>query len=170
MSPALAGGIGWVDLAMGGLLLLSVLVGLARGVVFEVLALAGWFIAWFAALWFTPVVLPHVPVGGPGSGLNYGVTFACVFLVALVAWGVAARLVRSLIRATPLSGIDRLLGAGFGLVRGLLVLLVAATLVGVSPWARAPQWQESRGAAWLAALLDELRPYFGDDNHQHTIA
>jgi membrane protein required for colicin V production len=53
-------------------LVLSVLVGLMRGFVFELLSLAGWFAAYFVGLWWTPSFQPHVHVGAPGSTLNYG--------------------------------------------------------------------------------------------------
>ena len=152
--------LGWVDIGMAAFLLLSVLIGLARGFVFELLSLAGWFAAWFAGLWLTPMFVGFIHIGDPASGLNYGVTFACVFLVALVAWSLGARLVRALIRATPLSAFDRLLGAGFGCVRGLVVLLVVATVVAVSPWGQSIAWQRSQGVAWLNTVLHELRPLF----------
>ena len=155
--------LGWVDIALAAFLLLSVLIGLARGFVFELLSLAGWFAAYFAGLWLTPMFQGQVPIGEPGSALNYGATFAIVFLLALVVWSLAARLVRALIRATPLSAFDRLLGAGFGFVRGLVVLLVVATVVGISPWGQAPAWQRSQGVVWLNAVLHELRPLFTNE-------
>lgn len=162
--------LGWVDIALTCFLLLSTLLGLVRGFVFELLSLVGWFVAYFAALWATPYALPHVHVGAAGSHLNYGVTFACVFLVALVLWGLAARLVRALIRATPLSVVDRFLGAGFGLARGLVVLLLLTAVVGFSPWRHAPAWQQSQGAGWLQAMLEELRPLFTSDPSPYTTA
>ena len=158
--------LGWVDIALGLFLALSVIVGLLRGFVFELLSLAGWFAAYFVALWFTPSFQQELHVGAPGSALNYGATFACVFLVALVVWSLAARLVRALVRATPLSAFDRLLGAGFGFARGLVVLLVLATVVGVSPWGRSMAWQRSQGVAWLNGVLHELRPLFVNEVSQ----
>ena len=116
--------LGWVDIGLLLFMALSIVVGLVRGVVFEILSLAGWVVAYIAAQLLTPLVQPHTSIGQPGSALNHAVAFACVFLVSLVLWGLGARLVRLLIRATPLSSLDRLLGAAFGLVRGLLVLLL----------------------------------------------
>jgi membrane protein required for colicin V production len=155
--------LGWVDIGLALFLALSVIVGLARGFVFELLSLAGWFAAYFAGLWFTPSFQPHIHIGDAGSSLNYGATFACVFLAALIIWSLAARLVRALIRATPLSAFDRLLGAAFGFARGLVVLLVAATIVGISPWGQSIAWQRSQGVVWLNAVLHELRPLFTNE-------
>jgi membrane protein required for colicin V production len=162
--------VSWLDIGLLAFLALSMLIGLMRGFVFELLSLAGWFVAYFAARFGTPVAQPWLHIGEPGSNLNYGATFACVFLVALVVWSIAARLVRALIRATPLSAIDRVLGAGFGLVRGLIVLLIAVLLIGVSPWGKAAFWQQSMGVAWLNAVVNELRPLFSTDVSQHPQA
>jgi len=157
----------WVDIALGGFLAISVIVGVLRGFVFELLSLAGWFVAYFAGVWATPSAQRYIHIGDPGSALNYGVTFACVFVVALVVWGIGARLVRAMIRATPLSPVDRLLGAGFGLARGLVVLLVVATIVSVSPLGVSAAWKHSQGAVWLQALLQELRPVFINEVSPH---
>jgi membrane protein required for colicin V production len=162
--------ISWLDIGLLAFLLLSVIVGLVRGVVFELLSLAGWFAAYFVALYATPSFQDWIHIGAPGSSLNYAATFACVFLVSLVVWSVGARLVRALIRATPLSPFDRLLGAGFGLVRGVVVLLIAALLIGVSPWGQAPMWRQSMGVAWLNSVVHELRPLLFQDNSQHPSA
>ncbi len=162
--------IGWVDIALMIFVLISVVVGLMRGFVFELLSLAGWFAAFFAGRWFTPVAQPYIHIGEPGSTLNYGTTFACVFIATLIVWSLAARLVRALIRATPLKAIDRLLGACFGMLRGLVVLLVVATVVGVSPLAGSMAWQQSRGAVWLNVLLQELRPVLANELPQYPSA
>jgi membrane protein required for colicin V production len=162
--------VSWLDIGLLAFLGLSMLIGLMRGFVFELLSLAGWFAAYFAARFGTPTAQPWLHIGEAGSSLNYGATFACVFLVALVVWSIAARLVRALIRVTPLSAVDRVLGAGFGLVRGLVVLLIAALLIGVSPWGQSAFWQQSMGVAWLNAVVKELRPLLSNDVPQHPQA
>jgi membrane protein required for colicin V production len=150
--------IGWVDAALLAVLAVSVVVGILRGFVFEVLSLVGWIAAWFAAQWFAPVAAPYVPVGVPGSALNLGVAFALVFVLALIVWAIAARLIRLLIQATPLSVPDRGLGALFGALRGVVLLLAVAAVVGLTPAVKSVSWQHSRGAGVLAALLDGLMP------------
>jgi membrane protein required for colicin V production len=150
--------VGWVDIALLLFMALSVVVGLMRGVVFEVLSLAGWLVAYVAAQLLTPLVQPHTSIGAPGSALNHAVAFASVFFLSLLLWGLSARLVRVLIRATPLSSFDRLLGAGFGMVRGLLVLLVLALALSFTPLAKWPSFQRSQGVAWLNAVVKEIMP------------
>lgn len=151
--------LGWVDIGLLLFMVLSVVVGLMRGVVFEILSLAGWVVAYLAAQLLTPLVQPHTSIGQPGSALNHAVAFASVFLVSLVLWGLGARLVRVLIRATPLSSIDRLLGACFGVVRGLLVLLLLALVIGFTPIAKWPSMQRSEGVAWLNMVVKEIMPW-----------
>ena len=150
--------IGWVDWCMLAVLVLSFVVGALRGLVFEVLTVVGWFVAWFAALWAGPLLAPHLPIGTSGSLLNQGAAFALAFIAVLIVWGLLSRLVRSLIHATPLSAIDRLLGAVFGVLRGAILLLLLAVFVAHTPAGNSAPWQVSIGAAWLNTALRALGP------------
>jgi membrane protein required for colicin V production len=161
--------ISWVDATLAGVLLVSVIVGMVRGVTFELLSLAGWVAAWFAAQWLAPAVAPHLPVGSPGSPLNHGAAFALTFVAALIVWSLVSRLVRLLIHATPLSVPDRLLGAVFGLIRGVVLLLAVTTVVGFTPLAKSAAWQQSRGAAALNAALQVLLPLLPPEVSKHLV-
>ena len=162
--------LGWVDIGLLAFLVLSIGFGLVRGLVFEVLSALGWVAAYFGAQWLAPLAEPYIHVGDPGSALNHGVAFASAFLVTLVVWSLAARLVRALVHATPLSPVDRLLGAGFGLVRGVVVLMALATLIGLTPLQRSPAWQQSEGVIWLNAALQGLKPLLPPGLSQHLPA
>lgn len=163
-------GISPLDWLLLGILGLSVLIGVWRGLVFEVLSLIGWVAAYFAAQWFAPLMAPHLPVGAAGSGINHAAAFAVTFILSLIAWGLAARLVRLLVSASPLSVIDRVLGAGFGLMRGLVLLLVIATLVAMTPVSRSPSWSGSYGAAVLNVMLQGIKPVLPVEIAQHLPA
>jgi len=138
---------------------LSVLMGLARGFIGEVLALAGWVLAfWFAwqfgdalAARFTAVEQPSIRLL-----LGYGLCFLAVLLVG----GIVGFLMRKIVAGGGLSGNDRLLGMVFGLVRGLALVTVTVLLLGFTPLPRDPWWQQSRllpafqgYAQWLSARL-----------------
>ena len=145
----------WVLLV---LLAVSVLVGLWRGFIFECLSLAGWVAAWFAAQWASPHLAPHLPVGEPGSALNLAAALTICFVIALVVWSLVARLVRLLVHATPLSIVDRLLGAGFGALRAAVLGLVVVSVVALTPAAQSPAWRASLGVRGLTQALGTLKP------------
>jgi membrane protein required for colicin V production len=148
----------WVDWVFIAILALSVVVGLIRGLVFEVLSLLGWVAAYVAAQWLAPELAPHLPVGKPGSGLNHAAAFACTFVGTLIVWALLARLLRMVIHATPLSGVDRVLGATFGIARALVVMLAITTVVMLTSLYKTPAWQASRGAVWLNGALHGIKP------------
>ena len=150
--------LGWIDWALLAVLALSVLVGLWRGLVFELMSLVGWVVAYAVAQVASPRVADYVPIGAPDSALHQGAAFAATFVLTLLAWALLSRLVRLVVHATPLTALDRVLGAGFGLLRGGVLLLALATLVAFTPAVRAPAWQASHGAAWLALALQGLKP------------
>jgi membrane protein required for colicin V production len=163
-------GLGWVDWTLLAVLAVSALVGLVRGFVFEAMSLAGWIVAWFAAQWFAADLGRHLPVGTPGGALNHVAAFVLTFVAALVAWSLLSRLVRLIVHATPLSPADRALGAGFGLLRGTVLLLALATVVALTPAAQSVAWRQSQGALWLNTAMQGLKPVLPVDLARHRPA
>ncbi|WP_246312500.1 CvpA family protein [Pseudaquabacterium terrae] len=162
--------LGWIDWSLLAVLTLSVLIGLWRGLVFELMSLLGWVVAYIVAQAFSPALGTYIPIGTPGSALHQGVAFAITFVLALVVWSLLARLVRLVIHATPLTLPDRALGGAFGLLRGVVLLLVVATLVTFTPAARSAAWTDSKGAAWLGSLLKGLKPVLPAEIVRHLPA
>ena len=162
--------LGWVDWTLLAVLAVSLLLGLSRGLVFELMSLLGWVVAYVAAQMFSLQVAAQLPIGLPGSALNLGAGFALSFIGVLIAWTLLARLVRLLVHATPLTLIDRSLGAAFGLARGGVLLLVLATLVSFTPAARSQSWQDSQGAAWLQLALQGIKPVLPAEVARHLPA
>jgi membrane protein required for colicin V production len=138
-----------------------------RGLTFEILSLLGWVAAWFAGLWFGPMIAPHLSIESPS--LNHIAAFTIAFVVALIVCGLAARAVSALVGKTPLKPLDRLFGAVFGVLRALLVLLVVTIVVTHTPASSAAAWRESRGAAWLEAMLHDLMPLVAPELTEPTL-
>ena len=128
----------WLDGIILGILVLSVLIGLMRGLVAEVLSL----VAWIAAFWVAAVFGPDVAglfensISLPMAriALGYAICFFGVLLLGMLVRFAARRLIWS----TGLSGIDRLLGVLFGFVRGVLVVTILVFLVGLTAVTREP--------------------------------
>jgi membrane protein required for colicin V production len=160
----------WVDIALLAVLGLSAVIGLWRGLVYELMSLAGWVVAYVVAQHYGTSVATWLPVGEAGSTLRALLSYATTFAAMLLVWTLLAKLARAMISATPLSVVDRALGAGFGLARGLFILLVAALVVTATPASRSAAWQSSRGAAWLSALLHGVKPALPADLGRHLDA
>ncbi|MFM8346093.1 MAG: CvpA family protein [Betaproteobacteria bacterium] len=151
-----------VDVAMLIVLAVSAGVGVWRGFVYEAASLLGWVVAYVGAQRFSPWLMAQWFLQGYTPELGRGSAFVVLFLVILLVWAVAARLLRRVVHATPLQVPDRLGGAAFGLVRGVLILLVVATVVGWTPLKDSEGWQASQGRVWLERLIEGLRPYWPD--------
>jgi len=142
-------GLGWVDWTLALLGLISVLVGLWRGLVYELLSLAAWVMAWLVALNWGPELAARLPLNEAGTAPRVALGYALCFMGTLLLGALLARLLRMLVAATPLRWIDRLLGAVFGAARGALLLLAVVIVVGWTPLSRSSAWQSSQVAVWL---------------------
>lgn len=147
-----------VDLVLGLGVGASVLVGIWRGFVKEVLSLIGWGVSYFSAQWWGTQAGAWVPIGEPGTRLNALAGMVLVFLASWMAWAVLTWAMREMLAATGLGGTDRLLGAVFGLFRGLLVALVVYTMASMTPLTQWAPWQQSQALPWLNTVLVGLRP------------
>jgi membrane protein required for colicin V production len=157
----------WIDLALGLVLLISALVGVMRGLVLEVLSLLGWVVSYVVAQMLAPVVSSIIPIGAPGSALNHAAALIVSFIAVMIVWTLLVKLIRALLHATPLQMVDRVLGAGFGLLRGGVIVLLIATVVMLTPMSRARAWQQSLGAAWLAQALYAFKPMLPESLGRH---
>ena len=159
--------LGWVDIALLAVFCLSVLVGLWRGFVFEIVSLLGWLVAFIIANAAGPLLADYLPMGDAGSSARLWTAYVLVFVVLLLTCTLLARMLRALVAATPLSFVDHLLGGVFGVVRGALVLVVVALLVLLSPYATSAPWKNSHGSLWLGLALEGLKPVLPQSLNVH---
>ena len=146
----------WIAVA---LLVVSLLFGLVRGLVFEVISLAGWVAAFFGAQWFAADVAAWLPISGdPEASWRYALAFVLVFVAVAFGVGLLAALIRKLIAAVGLRPVDRMLGAVFGLARGAVALLAVAVVVHLLSLSESAWWREAHSAVVLDAALQGLKP------------
>jgi len=150
------------DLLLLAVIGVSALFGLMRGFIGVLASLLAWLLAGWAAFRFgAQVALMFAGGAEPGPGqllAGYGVSFLVVLLiVGVVGWGV-----RQLVKSIGLSGLDRALGLGLGVVRGGFVACMLVLLMGLTSMPREPAWHDSEvlpvllpGAQWLSGWLPD---------------
>jgi membrane protein required for colicin V production len=151
------------DYAVIGIVALSLALGLWRGVVSELIALAAWVLAVMAALEFG---------GEAGNFLFFKIAdpairalagCALVFVVVLVAMSLVRLAVHSMVKALGLSLSDRLLGMFFGVARGVLVVMALVAAGGLTSAPQQPWWKQAALAPPLETAVLAAKPWLPDD-------
>ncbi len=148
----------FVDWTLIGILGLSCLVGVWRGLVYEVLSVFVWIAAFVLAQWFAPEVAIKLPMTGSAQSLRYAAAFVLVFVGTAFVAGLITQLIKKLVAAVGLRPVDRTLGAIFGLFRGAILLLAIAVVMNMTALRSQADWQASKGATMLTELLTKLKP------------
>jgi len=144
----------WVDYVIIGIIALSALIGLARGLIREVVSLGVWLAA-VAAAWFfyQPVAARLEPlIATPSVRIAAAVLLIVIgmlILGAIVGW-----LLTLLVDKTGLTGTDRLLGVVFGAARGAVLVALLVFLGSLTPVTQDPWWQDSKLRGHFQVLAD----------------
>lgn len=147
------------DWVLLGVLLASMVVGFWRGLVYEVLSLAGWVAAFVVAQWLAPEVVGWLPfVKGAPASVQYAVAFAVVFVGTVFAAGMVSWLIKKLVETVGLRPLDRTLGGVFGLARGVVLLLALTVVLQLTGVSRDAWWSTAQGPVWLDLVLTGLKP------------
>lgn len=147
------------DWVLLGVLLASMLVGFWRGLVYEVLSLAGWVAAFILAQWMAADAVVFLPfLQEAAAQVQYAVAFGLVFVVALFAAGLLSWLVKKLVETVGLRPVDRALGGIFGLARGVVLLLALTVVLQLLGMTSEGWWQNASGPVWLDTMLKGLKP------------
>ena len=148
-----------VDWVLLVLLIGSLALGAWRGLVFEVLSLAGWVLALLAARAAVPWLADALPMGALPPPLRLGAAFLGAFVATLFAAGILAALARKLVSSVGLRPVDRVLGAGFGALRALLLLALLALVVNLLGLRQPLGWAGTRGGQVLDDVLLAIQPW-----------
>lgn len=148
----------FIDLFLLTVLLVSVVIGMFRGLVYEVLATFGWIASFWIAQRFADDAAAWLPLAGAAEPLRLAAGFVCLLVVCMLGFGLMAVVGKKLMQSLGLSPVDRTLGAGFGLARGLVALLAVTVVAGLTPLGQQAAWQDSPGAKLLRGALAGLKP------------
>ena len=162
----------WADVVIGIVVVLSVLLAAAQGFFLEIFSLAGTVFGYLAAAWgyarLAPTFEPYVKTQWAANAAAFLTIFIAVTLLA----SAMGRLVRATMKEVGLRWFDRVLGGVFGLVRGLVVVMVLVLAVAwfapQSPFLANSRLAPyllvgARAAVWLAPTEIRLQFHSGMD-------
>lgn len=150
----------WVDYAVLGVMLVSIAWGIWRGLVREVVSLAGWVIAFLAANLLAGPVGERLPTDLVSrTELRVLIAFAAIFVLSLVVTSLVGLILARILRAIGLGGLDRALGGMFGVLRAGVVIVALALLAGLTSIPQSPDWKRSVSAPFLERICLSLKPW-----------
>lgn len=146
----------WVDIAIIIILLVSTIIGVFRGFIREVLALASWALALFLAYKFCQLAAVYLEPYISQPPLRVAAAFVGIFIIALIVASIVSYILYRLLSIAGISGIDRSLGALFGVARGV-VLIAALILAAVyMDFAAQPWWQGAKLVTYFTPVTDMM--------------
>lgn len=148
------------DFGVIGIVLASLVLGLFRGLVYEVLSFLGWPVAYFLSKLFAGTIAPMMPI--TQESMRIAVAYVVVFIAGLIAWSLVVFLLTKIIKAIGLGGIDTFLGGLFGVLRGAMIVVALACLAGLTDIPKQPFWRQASMsktvesfAVWAKTYLPE---------------
>ncbi len=125
------------------IVILSAMLGWWRGVVYEVLSLVGWIGAVFLSLMFSASLAPYLPDALGTEATRTVAAFAVLFVGTLIVSSIAAGLLSKVVKWVGLDGLDKSLGTLFGMLRGVLLVLILVFLAGLTGLPQQPFWRDA---------------------------
>lgn len=157
----------WFDYAVIAVVGISILLSIIHGLAREILSLASWVVAFMVAQIYASDVALLLPAALAQPSLRLLAGFLSVFLVVLVAMALLAMALSGLIKSAGLGLADRALGAVFGFVRGLAIVMIAVLLAGLTGLPRQPEWRHAMMSAPLVTLANLVKLWLPDDLAKH---
>ena len=142
---------------------LSILLSVMRGLVREVMSLVSWVAAFWIANAYTAQLAPLLPQEIPNVSLRLLAAFLILFLATLLVLSLVTIAASEFVKTLGLGPMDRVLGASFGLARGLLIVVTLLLLAGLTSLPRQGVWRNAMFSAPLEAVAMQVKPWLPDD-------
>ncbi len=151
----------WIDYTILAIILLSLLIGVVRGFISEIISLVTWVAAFYLAFRYSKILAEHLTFIHSASG-SYAAAFAIIFILTLIVGISLNACVRHLWLRTGVPGVDRFLGLLLGIVRGIFIVAFIILFIRSSPLKDESKVKEAQFiplfnpiVSWLQSILPE---------------
>lgn len=152
-----------VDIIILVVIFMSALFGLLRGFVKEAISLTTWIVGVWVAATFASRMAEVLPIGIESAAVKQAIGFAVLFLLTLMVGAIVNYLVGQMVKKTGLKGADKAVGIGFGLLRGVIIILAFVFVGGMTPLPDLEWWQSSYFLELFEGVAVMLQDYMPGD-------
>ncbi|MGI4719021.1 MAG: CvpA family protein [Janthinobacterium lividum] len=149
-------------------LISSVVISTLRGLVKEILSLLGWIVAFVVANAYGAALAPMLPELLPGETARLIMAFIVLFLGVRILMGLLSLAIGAVITATGLTLADRGLGGLFGLARGIVIVLAAVILCGMTSIPQQDFWKDALLSPMAETGARTVKPFLPAAVAQHV--
>lgn len=140
-------------------LICSIVISTLRGLVKEVLSLLGWVVALVVANAYGQDLSMMLGDVIPGAAMRLIVAFIALFIGVRLLMGLFSLAVDAVVRRSGLSVADRGLGGLFGLARGLVLVLAAVLVCGLTAIPQQPFWKNALLSPLAETAAQTAKPF-----------
>ena len=137
----------------------SVVISTLRGLVKEILSLLGWIVAFVVANAYGAKLAPMLPDLLPGETARLILAFIVLFLGVRILMGLLSLAIGALVEASGLGLADRGLGGLFGLARGIVIVLAAVILCGMTSIPQQAFWRDALLSPMAETGVRTVKPF-----------
>ena len=146
----------WIDIGIAIILLVSTAMAIFHGFVKEAISL----VSWIAAVWLAVVFSGQIALFLPAnldnttfslgvkelemSKLRVGIAFVSIIIGTLIVGALLNRFLSQIMQLSTIRGIDRILGAFFGAMRGAIIVVMVILAAAVTSFPRTDIWRASQ--------------------------
>jgi membrane protein required for colicin V production len=137
----------------------SIVISTMRGLVKEILSLLSWIVAFFTANAYGEALAMLLPAVVPGATVRLIVAFIALFIGVRMLMSLLTLAIDALVKASGLSIADRGLGGLFGLARGMVIVLAAVLVCGMTGIPEQAFWKDALLSPMAETAARTVKPF-----------
>ena len=149
-------------------LICSVVISTLRGLIKEILSLLSWIVSFVVANVYGEELAKLLPDMVPGNSTRLIVAFIALFIGVRLLMMLITVAVDAVVKASGLTMADRGLGGLFGLARGMVLVLAAVLLCGMTAIPQQPFWKDAVLSPLAVTAARTVKPYLPGEFARHV--
>ncbi len=153
----------WIDIVIIALFVISILIGIYRGLVKETLSVASWALAAFMAFRYGEQASVYIKPYVTQAPLDLAIAYVAVFLISLIVFSVISHIISQIFDSSGMKGIDRSIGSIFGAIRAAAIIVILVLVGRFMAMDNQQWWMDSQFIPYFEPLVEWFKSYLPAD-------